>query len=178
MINSRWQGFLSKIRSSAPVFAGKAHQRTRRRRKTVIGRRGTAVKTAAGVNSDIGVFTNRSSLQAESHVVSDQQEKKHTRIGSTTRYHPSLTSGKGFDSFQLLPSPAPLIISISVPAPHHDPSVCRVPAPGELNVLPITLQETTMDANDLKKILAGFCIAGLVAGSTFTLNGCASGKSA
>jgi radical SAM modification target selenobiotic family peptide len=35
-----------------------------------------------------------------------------------------------------------------------------------------------MDANDLKKILAGFCIAGLVAGSTFTLNGCASGKSA
>ena len=35
-----------------------------------------------------------------------------------------------------------------------------------------------MDAGDLKKILAGFCIAGLIAGSTFTLGACASGKSA
>ena len=34
-----------------------------------------------------------------------------------------------------------------------------------------------MDVGDLKKILAGFCIAGLIAGSTFTLSGCASGKS-
>jgi radical SAM modification target selenobiotic family peptide len=35
-----------------------------------------------------------------------------------------------------------------------------------------------MDADDLKKILAGFCVAGLIAGSTFTLSGCAAGKSA
>jgi radical SAM modification target selenobiotic family peptide len=34
-----------------------------------------------------------------------------------------------------------------------------------------------MDANDLKKILAGLCIAGLVSGSTLALSGCA-GKSA
>jgi len=27
-----------------------------------------------------------------------------------------------------------------------------------------------MEVDDLKKILAGFCIAGLIAGSTFTLN--------
>jgi radical SAM modification target selenobiotic family peptide len=32
-----------------------------------------------------------------------------------------------------------------------------------------------MDANDLKKILAGFCIAGLITGSTLALSGCASG---
>ena len=35
-----------------------------------------------------------------------------------------------------------------------------------------------MDVEDLKKVLAGFCIAGLIAGSTFTMGGCASGKSA
>ena len=35
-----------------------------------------------------------------------------------------------------------------------------------------------MDVGDLKKILAGFCIAELIAGSTFTLSGCASGRSA
>jgi radical SAM modification target selenobiotic family peptide len=35
-----------------------------------------------------------------------------------------------------------------------------------------------MDREDLKKILAGFCIAGLVTGSTFALSGCNSGKSA
>ena len=35
-----------------------------------------------------------------------------------------------------------------------------------------------MDADDLKKILAGFCVAGLIAGSSFTLNACAPGKSA
>ena len=35
-----------------------------------------------------------------------------------------------------------------------------------------------MDVNDLKKILAGFCVAGLIAGSTFALNSCASSKSA
>jgi len=34
-----------------------------------------------------------------------------------------------------------------------------------------------MDNNELKKILAGFCIAGLIAGSTFAISGCA-GKSA
>jgi radical SAM modification target selenobiotic family peptide len=34
-----------------------------------------------------------------------------------------------------------------------------------------------MDSNELKKILAGFCIAGLIAGSTFAISGCA-GKSA
>lgn len=43
---------------------------------------------------------------------------------------------------------------------------------------PFTVQEATMDVDELKKILAGFCIAGLIAGSTFTLSGCASGKSA
>ena len=31
-----------------------------------------------------------------------------------------------------------------------------------------------MDAKDLKKILAGFCIASLISGSTFALTGCAS----
>lgn len=31
-----------------------------------------------------------------------------------------------------------------------------------------------MEANDLKKILAGFCVAGLIAGSTFAVSGCAS----
>ena len=31
-----------------------------------------------------------------------------------------------------------------------------------------------MDGNDLKKILAGFCIAGLITGSTFALSSCAS----
>lgn len=40
------------------------------------------------------------------------------------------------------------------------------------------IKEALMDVTDLKKILAGFCIAGLIAGSTFTLNACASGKSA
>ncbi len=35
-----------------------------------------------------------------------------------------------------------------------------------------------MDIIELKKILAGFCIAGLIAGSTFTISGCAAGKSA
>jgi len=30
-----------------------------------------------------------------------------------------------------------------------------------------------MDAKDLKKILAGLCIAGLVSGSVVTLSGCA-----
>ena len=30
-----------------------------------------------------------------------------------------------------------------------------------------------MDANDLKKILAGLCIAGLISGSTLTLSSCA-----
>lgn len=35
-----------------------------------------------------------------------------------------------------------------------------------------------MDGNDLKKILAGFCIASLVTGSTFALTACTSSKSA
>lgn len=35
-----------------------------------------------------------------------------------------------------------------------------------------------MDSQDLKKILAGFCIAGLIAGSTLTMSSCASGKTA
>jgi len=30
-----------------------------------------------------------------------------------------------------------------------------------------------MDANDLKKILAGLCIAGLISGASLTLSGCA-----
>lgn len=47
-----------------------------------------------------------------------------------------------------------------------------------MDIQPLTQQEVAMDASDLRKILAGFCIAGLIAGSTFTLNSCASGKSA
>lgn len=35
-----------------------------------------------------------------------------------------------------------------------------------------------MDAKDLKKILAGFCVASLITGSTFVLDGCSAGKSA
>lgn len=35
-----------------------------------------------------------------------------------------------------------------------------------------------MEAKDLKKILAGFCIAGLISGSTFALSSCNNGKSA
>jgi radical SAM modification target selenobiotic family peptide len=46
-----------------------------------------------------------------------------------------------------------------------------------MEVSPLTSEEAIMDVDDLKKILAGFCIAGLIAGSTFTLSGCA-GKSA
>ncbi|MBW2514467.1 MAG: selenobiotic family radical SAM modification target peptide [Deltaproteobacteria bacterium] len=34
-----------------------------------------------------------------------------------------------------------------------------------------------MEANDLKKILAGLCVASLISGSALTLSGCA-GKSA
>ena len=34
-----------------------------------------------------------------------------------------------------------------------------------------------MELNDLKKILAGFCIAGLITGSTFAISACG-GKSA
>jgi radical SAM modification target selenobiotic family peptide len=47
-----------------------------------------------------------------------------------------------------------------------------------MKISPLTSLEATMDVDDLKKILAGFCIAGLIAGSTFTLSGCAAGKSA
>jgi len=35
-----------------------------------------------------------------------------------------------------------------------------------------------MDTSDLKKILAGFCIAGLIAGAALTLDGCNRGASA
>lgn len=35
-----------------------------------------------------------------------------------------------------------------------------------------------MDVNDLKKILAGFCIASLITGSTLTISSCSAGKSA
>jgi radical SAM modification target selenobiotic family peptide len=35
-----------------------------------------------------------------------------------------------------------------------------------------------MEAFDLKKILAGLCIAGLITGSTFAISACSSGKSA
>lgn len=35
-----------------------------------------------------------------------------------------------------------------------------------------------MDAKDLKKILAGFCVAGLITGSTFVLDGCSPAQSA
>ena len=40
------------------------------------------------------------------------------------------------------------------------------------------LKEAVMHTDDLKKILAGFCIAGLIAGSSFTVSSCAPGKSA
>ena len=40
------------------------------------------------------------------------------------------------------------------------------------------MQEAIMDLNDLKKILAGLCIAGLISGSTFALSSCNSGQSA
>lgn len=35
-----------------------------------------------------------------------------------------------------------------------------------------------MDNRDLKKILAGLCMASLIAGSTFTFGACSGGKSA
>jgi len=35
-----------------------------------------------------------------------------------------------------------------------------------------------METKDLKKILAGFCIAGLISGSTFALSSCTASKSA
>jgi len=35
-----------------------------------------------------------------------------------------------------------------------------------------------MEREDLKKILAGFCVAGLITGSTFALSSCNSSKSA
>jgi radical SAM modification target selenobiotic family peptide len=35
-----------------------------------------------------------------------------------------------------------------------------------------------MDGNDLKKILAGFCVAGLITGSAAVFTGCSPGKSA
>ena len=35
-----------------------------------------------------------------------------------------------------------------------------------------------MDVNDLKKILAGFCIAGLITGASISLSGCDSAQSA
>lgn len=35
-----------------------------------------------------------------------------------------------------------------------------------------------MEAKELKKILAGFCVAGLIAGSSIVLDGCSAGKSA
>ncbi len=34
-----------------------------------------------------------------------------------------------------------------------------------------------MDKADLKKILAGLCVAGLITGSTITVNACSAGKS-
>lgn len=47
-----------------------------------------------------------------------------------------------------------------------------------MGVLTLTAEEATMDVDELKKVLAGFCIAGLIAGTTLTVSGCASGKSA
>ncbi len=35
-----------------------------------------------------------------------------------------------------------------------------------------------MDGSDLKKILAGLCMASLIAGTTFALSACSGGKSA
>lgn len=35
-----------------------------------------------------------------------------------------------------------------------------------------------MDSSDLKKVLAGLCMASLIAGSTFAFTACSSGKSA
>ena len=35
-----------------------------------------------------------------------------------------------------------------------------------------------MEVSDLKKVMAGFCVASLIAGSAFALSSCSSGKSA
>jgi radical SAM modification target selenobiotic family peptide len=35
-----------------------------------------------------------------------------------------------------------------------------------------------MEVNDLKKFLAGLCVAGLISGSTFALSSCTSAQSA
>jgi radical SAM modification target selenobiotic family peptide len=55
-------------------------------------------------------------------------------------------------------------------------SILAFPSPGEFL---FTFNQTggTMDAKDLKKILAGLCIAGLISGSAFTLNSCAGNSS-
>jgi|GEM_PF-1074330 len=42
--------------------------------------------------------------------------------------------------------------------------------PGEWTYIYPNKQEANMEVDDLKKILAGFCIAGLIAGSTFNLS--------
>jgi radical SAM modification target selenobiotic family peptide len=54
----------------------------------------------------------------------------------------------------------------------------KAPGYGPTYQAPSTREEAAMAGEELKKILAGFCIAGLIAGSTFTLGGCAGGKSA
>jgi len=42
--------------------------------------------------------------------------------------------------------------------------------PGDWTYIHSKQQEANMEVDDLKKILAGSCIAGLIAGSTFTLS--------
>ena len=46
------------------------------------------------------------------------------------------------------------------------------PTPGGWCLL-LSRQEAIMDADELKKILAGLAIAGLITGSTLSLSGCA-----
>jgi radical SAM modification target selenobiotic family peptide len=52
-------------------------------------------------------------------------------------------------------------------------SLCANPTPGGFWCLLLSRQEASMDTDELKKILAGLAIAGLITGSTLSLSGCA-----
>lgn len=61
---------------------------------------------------------------------------------------------------------------------HPGNSLFRIPTPGEKMALTLNMTGGIMEVSDLKKILAGFCIAGLITGSTFVISGCDSAHSA
>lgn len=50
--------------------------------------------------------------------------------------------------------------------------------PGGNVFITANAKEAIMDVHELKKLLAGFCIAGLIAGSSFAMNSCQSGNGA